>query len=169
VENMGTQVIEGWYKESGLINEWIFATDIIYGPITLWANWVYTDRDVAISVTFAGIGEDRGMSLALEEDSVSIAEIKGGLFSFSIDTDSITLPSGYVIDEIRWRLSNGGVTPDRVVIDDTLDLTNADILAEDGLSGYLATGPNTIFVEIDIDEDGELVTYNTELTITVTP
>lgn len=32
-------VFDGWYKESGLINEWNFATDTVTSNITLYAKW----------------------------------------------------------------------------------------------------------------------------------
>jgi uncharacterized repeat protein (TIGR02543 family) len=32
-------IFDGWYKESALTNEWVFATDTVTAPITLYAKW----------------------------------------------------------------------------------------------------------------------------------
>ena len=33
------RIFDGWYKESGCINEWIFTSNTVTGPTTLYAKW----------------------------------------------------------------------------------------------------------------------------------
>lgn len=46
----------GWFKESTLTTEWIFATDVVEADITLYAKWT-PNAPVLTSITFEGVGD----------------------------------------------------------------------------------------------------------------
>ena len=89
---------DGWYKESGLVNPWNFATDTVTAPVTLYAKWNIKVPLEAISVI--------GPYLASQPGGASPA-------------DPVDLPMG-------MYLENGNIYPPNVILN-TLRLIFSEI------------------------------------------
>ena len=48
----------GWYKESGCINAWNFATDTVTSDITLYAKWNINSYTVTFNKNDDAVGDD---------------------------------------------------------------------------------------------------------------
>ncbi|PKL19599.1 MAG: hypothetical protein CVV48_17235, partial [Spirochaetae bacterium HGW-Spirochaetae-4] len=87
---------DGWYKESGCINAWVFATDTVTANVTLYAKWTAIDYTVTFNkndTAATGTMTDQTIASGSSANLTSCAFTKTG-WTFA---GWATTPSGTVI------------------------------------------------------------------------
>jgi uncharacterized protein (TIGR02145 family)/uncharacterized repeat protein (TIGR02543 family) len=111
----------GWYKESSYTNGWVFTTDIVTGPVTLYAKWTAISNSITYILNGGTNHVSNPTSYAVTSATITLAAPSrtgytfGGWFENSSlsGTAITTIPAGSTGDKIvwaKWTLAEYNIT-----------------------------------------------------------